>query len=55
MMIVGFEVCHDKSIYRYRKKNDGALPASIVVYRGGVGDGRLSYVRKTEVNSIKVN
>jgi len=43
------------ALYRYKNKNNGALPASIVVYRDGVGDGQVSYVQKIEVDSIKVN
>lgn len=39
---------------KYAEKN-GSLPNRIIIYRDGVGDGQLSYVHKTEVDSIKVD
>ena len=39
-----------------RKYNDlnGQLPARIILYRDGVGDGQISYVVDHEVKAIKV-
>ena len=34
---------------------NGCLPERVLVYRDGVGDGQLNYVRDTEVAAIRVN
>lgn len=35
------------------KEINGILPKRIFIYRGGVGDGQLSYIRDIEVKSIE--
>lgn len=41
-----------KVLHDYRNKY-GRLPAHIIIYRDGVGDGQLMYVRDYEVNYLK--
>jgi aubergine-like protein len=41
------------ALYKYKQHN-GALPARIIVYRDGVGDGQIQYVHQQEVDLIKV-
>jgi aubergine-like protein len=41
-----------KAIYSYKEEH-GALPARIIFYRDGVGDGQINMVMEYEVNSIK--
>lgn len=38
--------------YRYREKYS-ALPKKIIIYRGGVGDGDIKYVRDVEVANLE--
>lgn len=40
-----------EALNAYHKLNE-ALPEKIIFYRGGVGDGDLSYIRNTEVASL---
>jgi len=42
-----------EALTKYREKNH-KLPNTIVIYRGGVGDGQISYVHKVEVDAVKV-
>lgn len=41
-----------KAIVAFREKY-GALPRKIVIYRGGVGDGDIRYVKDTEVKNLE--
>lgn len=41
-----------KALGRYQEKQK-ALPEKIIIYRGGVGDGQVAYVRDIEVKSIE--
>ncbi len=41
-----------KVLNKYREKNGGRLPASIVFYRDGVGDGQLLFVKELEVEAM---
>ncbi|XP_050295935.1 piwi-like protein Siwi [Anthonomus grandis grandis] len=38
---------------RYQNENQGALPDRIIIYRDGVGDGQIPYVKEHEVDLIK--
>merc|ERR1719322_172885 len=41
-----------KALRKYREVN-GCLPERIIMYRDGVGDGQIPYVKETEVEQIK--
>lgn len=41
-------------INAYHKANH-VLPARIIMYRDGVGDGQLTYVKETELKEILVS
>merc|ERR1712133_325049 len=41
-----------KALRKYREVN-GCLPEKIIMYRDGVGDGQIPYVKETEVEQIK--
>ncbi|XP_028164126.1 piwi-like protein Siwi [Ostrinia furnacalis] len=47
---MGFNIA--SAVRKYRERN-GVLPNPIFVYRDGVGDGQISYVREYEVAEIK--
>lgn len=49
-----FSISVKKAIIAYREKYD-ALPRKIVIYRGGVGDGDIQYVKDTEVKNLEGN
>ena len=40
-------------LFRYQKNNSGALPERIIVYRDGVSEGQVRYVKETEIANIK--
>ncbi|XP_066986204.1 piwi-like protein Siwi isoform X2 [Macrobrachium rosenbergii] len=40
------------ALYHYSKVN-GTLPERVIVYRDGVGQGQLEYVKNIEINAIK--
>ncbi|XP_050528664.1 piwi-like protein Siwi [Daktulosphaira vitifoliae] len=42
-----------KALAKYKLKNNGQLPTSIVIYRDGVGEGQISYVHKTEIKLLR--
>lgn len=42
-----------KAVNAYRQKYGGALPRKIIIYRGGVGDGDIPYVRDMEVKNLE--
>lgn len=41
-----------KAIYAFKEEH-GALPARIIFYRDGVGDGQINFIMETEVEEIK--
>lgn len=43
-----------KALQQFRKHNDGMLPARIIIYRDGVGEGQIDFVCKVEVDKMKV-
>lgn len=43
-----------KAILAFREKH-GALPRKVIIYRGGVGDGDIPYVKDTEVKNLEQN
>lgn len=47
-----FSLCVRKAIIAYREKYN-CLPKKIVIYRGGVGDGDIKYVRDVEVANLE--
>ncbi|XP_025194220.1 piwi-like protein Siwi [Melanaphis sacchari] len=49
---VNFASCISKALAKYKNKN-GQLPASIIVYRDGVGEGQISHVHKIEVKLLQ--
>ncbi|KAK7794255.1 hypothetical protein R5R35_014662 [Gryllus longicercus] len=42
-----------KAARRYMDYNNGALPARIIIYRDGVGEGQIPYVFQHEVNLVR--
>lgn len=42
-----------KALRKYQDYNNGTLPKRILIYRDGVGDGQLQYVRDQEINDIQ--
>ncbi|XP_057321204.1 piwi-like protein Siwi isoform X2 [Microplitis mediator] len=42
-----------KALRKYAELNSGQLPARIVIYRDGVGDGQIPYVLDHEVNHLQ--
>lgn len=46
------EMCFSKAIQAYQKAN-GGLPERLIVYRDGVGDGQIEYVKETEIVAIQ--
>lgn len=47
-----FSLCVRKAIVAYREKYN-ALPKKIIIYRGGVGDGDIKYVKNVEVANLE--
>lgn len=41
-----------KALRKYSEMNNGSLPARIVIYRDGVGDGQIPHVLNHEVNHL---
>lgn len=41
-----------KALRAYKEEHN-TLPEKIFIYRGGVGDGQIKYVRDTEVNNLE--
>lgn len=41
-----------KALHAYRKEHN-TLPEKIIIYRGGVGDGQIGYVRDVEVSHLE--
>ena len=39
--------------FSYSKNNAGAIPDKIIVYRDGVSEGQIRYVKETEIANIK--
>lgn len=48
-----FSLCVRKALIAYRDKYS-TLPKKIVIYRGGVGDGDIKYVKDTEVKNLEM-
>lgn len=48
-----FSMCVRKAIIAFRDKYNGTLPKKIIIYRGGVGDGDIKYVRDVEVANLE--
>lgn len=46
-----FSLCVRKALLAYREKYS-ALPKKLIIYRGGVGDGDIKYVRDMEVANL---
>jgi aubergine-like protein len=44
-----------KALHQFRKNNEGNLPARIIIYRDGVGDGQIDFVCKVEVDTMRVS
>jgi len=42
-----------RALDAYQKNNSGALPERIIVYRDGVSEGQVRYVKETEIANIK--
>lgn len=49
-----FSISVKKAIIAYRDKYQ-ALPRKIIIYRGGVGDGDIPYVKDMEVKNLETN
>ncbi|XP_055323225.1 protein aubergine-like [Sitodiplosis mosellana] len=49
-----FSLSVRKAIVAFREKY-GALPKKIIIYRGGVGDGDIPYVKDMEVKNLEMN
>lgn len=49
-----FSISVKKAIIAYREKYQ-ALPRKIIIYRGGVGDGDIPYVKDMEVKNLEHN
>lgn len=49
-----FSMSVRKAILAFREKH-GALPRKVIIYRGGVGDGDIPYVKDTEVKNLEQN
>lgn len=49
-----FSLSVRKAIVTFREKH-GALPRKVIIYRGGVGDGDIPYVKDTEVKNLEQN
>lgn len=49
-----FSLSVKKAIIAFREKY-GTLPRKIIIYRGGVGDGDIPYVKDTEVKNLESN
>lgn len=47
-----FSISVKKAIIAYREKYD-SLPKKIIIYRGGVGDGDIRYVKDMEVKNLQ--
>jgi aubergine-like protein len=44
-----------RALHKYKLNNQGQLPARIIVYRDGVGDGQIPYIIKHEVSLLQVS
>lgn len=44
-----------KALHKFRQHNNGSLPARLIVYRDGVGDGQIPYIMKHEVSLLQVS
>lgn len=40
------------AIENYKRRNDGAVPSQIFIYRDGVGDGQIDFVKNFEIPQI---
>lgn len=49
-----FSLSVKKAVGTFRQKYN-ALPRKIIIYRGGVGDGDIRYVRDTEIKNLEHN
>lgn len=49
-----FSLSVGKAVTAYREKYN-ALPRKIIIYRGGVGDGDIPYVKDMEVRNLEQN
>lgn len=43
-----------RALHKFKSHNGGNLPARIIVYRDGVGDGQIPYILKHEVTLLQV-
>ena len=39
--------------FSYQRNNAGAVPERIIVYRDGVSEGQVRYVKETEISNIR--
>ena len=41
-----------QAIENYKRRNNGAVPSQIFIYRDGVGDGQIDFVKNFEIPQI---
>lgn len=46
--------CAD-AVDQYHRCNESKYPATLIIYRDGVGEGQIDYVKEHEIPAIKVS
>ncbi|KAJ4439862.1 hypothetical protein ANN_07990 [Periplaneta americana] len=44
-----------KALQKFKEYNNGCLPQRIIIYRDGVGEGQIQYVKEHEVDTLEKN
>lgn len=49
-----FVVDMEKALMAFKEKHENTLPEKILIYRDGVGEGQINYVREIEIKNLLV-